>query len=644
MSKDIKKYTGHKEGYGLRFPVDWADWHIHGQLYFKNAIYKKLQEEAGKKVFVKAAWEHFIDASEILWGPESPIHFVWHPWAVEMIQACCDYKYVAFAGSSSCGKSEFMGGPWANLNFLVDYRHTLVLVTSKNLRESKLRIWASVKKHWNGLPEEVTAGLGKLADHPTPAISAIRDGKTADNSGIALILADASQSGTRTSKVQGVKAYKNKMARSRCLLVGDEFTELSFALVDSMYSNLSNNDEFHAIAAANPLSRIQDPFGPFAKPKVGWKNIHVEMDKWETDNGGICLHFDALKNPNYLAKENKWPIQKWEAVEGAIKEAGGASTQKFWRNCRGFWVPDGMEEAGIYSESEILANGGDVTFNDWSPGVPRKMWAGCDTAFTEGGDRCVLMFAEEGRDTDHKSVVNLHSYYELVPDPDIKNVSIERQIAKQIVKLCKEHEVPPYRLGVDSTGAGRAFCTILDEEFDEVELFRCEFGGSATLRAISDLDTTAAKDAYADKSAELWFYGKELLKHGQLYGIRWNSLTFELTARKHTTAKSAGGRTVVKLEKKRDLRKRINKSPDIADAMCICLDTIRERSEFKESGSSISKNPKSNESWMQFVKDKSATYKANRRLIVGESQNPAVQGPQIARRNFTPRPRRLIQY
>lgn len=987
MSSEIKRYSTHKEGFGLRFPVDMDDWMIHGQVYFKHDKYIEKLKAAGKPVMIKEKWEHFIDASNLLWGPDCPIHFVWHPWAVDMIKACCSYQYVSFAGSSSCGKclaigetvamygggvkrvedvvvgdvligddggtrtvlgthkgedemvritpvtgdpfeatldhvltlkrtfapkkswrrvgevkdirvdeylkksqsfqsqhklfssgcdykeqgvefdpyvygvwlgdgrlklphisfptskavvrdrvlgyfeglgyhikksgddeaasyligsgrnkyknpfldfirgsvgdgskiirkeyllnsrevrlqvlaglldadgylhpnetyfeinvtsnlmsedvkwlarslgfrvtakkkmsraikggeefegnrinilgdvytiptimahkrgrksssgrdstatdftverigkgswagfqvdgngrfllgdftvthnSEFMGGPWANLNFLVDYRHTLVLVTSKSLRESKRRVWAAVKKHWDGLPEGLRGVVGKLTDHPTPCISAIRDGATADNAGIVLILADASQGGTKTSKVQGVKAYRNKQAQSRCLLVGDEFTELSFALVDTMYSNLSNNDEFHAIAAANPLSKIQDPFGPFAKPKIGWGKLHVEMESWETENGGICLHFDALKNPNYLAKENLWPIQKWEAVEAAITESGGTNTQKFWRNCRGFWVPDGMEDAGIYSESEILQDGADTVFDDWEEGVPRKMWAGCDTAFADGGDRCVLMFAEEGKKRNEgKSIINLHSYYELVPDPLETRLSVERQIAKKIVKLCRELGVPPGRLGVDSTGPGRAFCTILDEEFDEVALYRCEFAGSATRRPISDLDSTPANEAYVDKSAELAFYGKELLKHCQLYGLRWGSLTTELTSRKHSTVKSTTGRTVIKLEKKRDLRKRIKKSPDIMDAMNITLDTIRERSEFKGSQIIISNNLKSPEAWKKFVKDNSMTYKANRRLIIDGTTNPAVVGPQAMRRNFVPKPRRLLQY
>src|SRR5690606_20281707 len=125
----------------------------------------------------------------------------------------------------------------------VDYLHTLVIVTSKGVEESKLRIWGSVKKYFSALPEELlSGGLMCLLEHPRPRIVTMKDGKKLDNAGIILVPADAAQNGDKTNKLHGVKAAKNKSAKSRMFLCGDEMTELSHALLKTMMNNLANAD------------------------------------------------------------------------------------------------------------------------------------------------------------------------------------------------------------------------------------------------------------------------------------------------------------------------------------------------------------------------------------------------------------------
>jgi hypothetical protein len=611
----------HKEAYGCKFNLEIPDWLIELRLYANNEEYSRKGRVPG----LLPKWKHFVNAAEILFGPTSKEPFIWHPWAIKMIKACCQYQYVGFAGSSSCGKSQFLG-IWLLLNFLADFRHTLCYATSKSLRESKTRIWAAVKSYYEALPEGIDGVICVYLEHPTPQILAIRNGKRQANAGIQLIPADSSQSNTKTNKLQGAKAYGNKQAPGRMFLGGDEFDQLSHALVATMLSNLSNNPTFHAIAAANPDDKF-DPFGHFVKPKYGWASIHVDMEQWETANGGVCLHFDALKNPNYKAKKNLWPIQPWEKVEAAIEEAGGDNTPKFWRFCRAFWPPAGISgSAGIYSDLEITQNGNDNAFtdvhsdgenaNEWDPNYELERWGGVDTAFAEGGDRCILMIGDKGvRKGDGREIINLVKYHEITADTNITDVSIERQIAKKIVQLCDENDVSPDNLGVDATGAGNSFCTILAEERENNDFYKCYFSGAATERPVSDLDETPSNQKYANRSTEMWFYGKELIRHGQLWNIKWIPLQSELTSRRHTTRKNSNGFPVVQNENKKDLRRRTTMSPDIADAMFIMLDTIRERKGIKQRMTVIQNDNRGPQSFLKFVQSRNVTLKANRRLV-----------------------------
>ena len=144
------------------------------------------------------------------------------------------------------------------------------------------------------------------------------------------------------------------------------------------------------------------------------------------------------------------------------------------------------------------------------------------------------------------------------------------------------------------------------------------------------MDDTPAKDKYADKAAELWFAGKEMLRHEQLFGLAWPQLVEELIARRHTTTKGVNGNTVVKLENKKELRKRTGKSPDIADAMAIVLDVIRERGNFKGAITEIENDTRGPENFTKFVKSRSATLKANQRL--------STTRVDATRQDFTPHP------
>jgi hypothetical protein len=534
-----------KVRYGLVWPSVAADWVIELRCFRQQfGTPEQLPKE-----------EHFKNAAKMFFNPKTE-HFIWHPWAEDMIYECCHEKFVGFAGSGSSGKSELMA-IWALLNWLSAPFGTLSLVTSTSIRDAKKRVWGSIQRYWPALKP---VAPGKLIDTPTPSIIAIRGDTRLEQAGVYLIPAEAKKTNEVTGKMRGMKA-------GRVIVVGDELSELGHAFLDTALSNLSNNPEFHMSGAANPVS-YYDPFGRFVEPVNGWGSISVEDYKWRTKLGGVCLHFDAYKNPNYLARENLWPIQKWEKIEEAVERLG-EDNPLFWRDYRGFWPPQAISNA-IYSEAEIIRFKADQK-PVWRGATQRV--AGIDPSFVSGGDRCVLYLGTYGLNADGSEQVSFDKFHYI--DDEASNPEPRTfQIARAIQKIITEEKVPWRNVGVDVTGGGVPFCDALATVCGSNEFLRVHFGGAPSARSLSAYDATKAEDKFVNRVTELWFGAKEFLQNGQLRGIG-PDLAKEMTSRHYETRKS--GTMKVRVEPKSDMKARIGRSPDIADAAFVLLDVVRER-------------------------------------------------------------------
>lgn len=529
--------------YGYVYPPGTADWSIELHAYRTVAKDGTPREEN----FKRAAMLFFSKTSE---------PFVWHPWAEDMLHECCYNQFVGFAGCGSSGKSDFMA-VWSLLNWLAAPYHTLSLLTSTSIRDSKKRVWGAIQRYWPAIKPVAPA---KLADTPTPAIYVMKGDQRIEQAGIYLIPAEAKKTNEVTGKMRGMKA-------PRVFLAADELSELSHALLDTAMSNLANNAVLHICAAANPVS-YYDPFGKFVEPKEGWSSITVNEDRWETKLGGVCLHFDALRNPNYLARENVWPIQKWEKIEEAVERLGEESPM-FWRDYRGFWPPGGISKA-IYSESEIIKFKGDQP-PLWQ-GTKVRI-AGVDPSFVSGGDRCVVYIGSYGLNRDGCDQISFDRFY-YVEDDASSNDPRTFQIAEKISAILRSEGVQSRYLGVDVTGGGVPFCDALSRILGANDFLRVHFGGSPSERSLSVYDSTPASEKYVNRVTELWFGAKEYLQNGQLRGVG-PDLASEMTSRNYETRKSGGMKLCV--EPKADMKLRIGRSPDIADAAFVMLEVVRER-------------------------------------------------------------------
>jgi len=491
--------------------------------------------------------QSFRSIVDHLWGKESRFEFIWHPWADEMLKLACSQRYLGVAGCASSGKSAFFA-LWAIVNFISAPRKTQVIVASTQLSLAKKRIWKDVQAFWNALPERVRPG--RLI--PSLSVIVFQDPETEerlDGFGITLVAADKSHGESAKPKLIGIKA-------ARVLLILDELPDLSVSMIDAA-SNLSKNPHFQMIGLGNPDSYF-DAFGRFVKPKKGWDALSEADTEWETEIGGRCIRFDGEKSPNVLAGENIYPflITQQNLDEDALRY-GGTYSAGYYRMNRGFFRPTGRADS-VYTEQEIIESGSNLRVSSWI-GIPTRVIF-LDPSFTNGGDRCLAREGFIGRVAAlNLPVLELGKVHLLHEDVSKEKESRTQQICRQFAALCQELKIPARHVGIDATAGGGPFGDVLSQYLGNGFL-RLNLAGSASEKPASNADRTPANKRYKFKVTEIWYGAKEMMRTGQLRNID-DELCRELVAR---TYRMEGG--LIQVESKRELKKRIGKSCDLADA------------------------------------------------------------------------------
>lgn len=566
-AKSVKKYgIIHAPLKGPRGKlIQYNNWMIEVRV-LRN--YDKWKNIPGIKLL---PWEeHFCRLSDCFFkDPKGSWPFEWNPNALRILRNFRRHHILAIAGHASSGKTHAMA-LIAVMMFFIDPKNTKVLVTSITASAASGRIWGHVKNCWNHLENCLGAGNlpGKLLESKNKIRFIDEHGKGDETRGIELVVGEKSQAKASASKIQGIKAPK-------LILMGDEFAELEHSLVRTALTNLKRNDEFWLVGGFNPTSYF-GPDGIISHPKDGWHSIDENTIEWPTyleefGYNGFCIRFDGEKSPNILEGYNRWKgLLKIEDLKEA--QVNGVKTAAYYQMIRGYWSPTGEMDC-IYAPGDIFAWQADAKVTDYVD-VP-VMMAGLDPAFTHGGDRAALAISRVGVRHDKISgrtqkVFELVKIYSL--DEDVTNTSISK--TEWVVKLTKEklaeHKVDVRNLAVDATGGGEPFVALLRRDIGVGFLNVC-FSGKASMTPASPGDKRKGFERFKNMVSELWYVGKELIRTGQIKGLVPDVMS-EMVVR---TYKETGG--LVQVEPKADLKVRIKKSCDFADATFLSLHMARLR-------------------------------------------------------------------
>ena len=497
-----------------------------------------LTEDAGGL----GKFQHFRNATKLLWP-----NLVWNEWLVKQIECLCENRWAAWAGCAASGKT-FASALYALVWWLASPAQSSVILTSTTAKMIRKRCWANIQHLYSTCSGRFP---GNMVDSKTTLQATKGDDRNA-------IFAIAVLEGSTTKAVANIQGIHSP----RVLVVVDEATDTPEAAFEAA-SNLSKGcKEFQFLAIGNPVSRL-DQHGRFSAPKNGWGSVSVEMETWETERG-VCLRFDGMKSPNVLAGKTKYEyLITTEQVLQAQKFDGEASP-KFWTYTRGFWSPEGVCRT-VLSESMCIKadTQGRHIFSTRSFPV-----AGLDPAF--GGDRCILRFAEVGDLQDGSYGVQLGDIVTIQIQAN-SNEPVHYQIARQVKGYCIDRGVAPTHLAVDATGEGGGLCDIIAHEWSP-DIRRIEFGGKASDRPVSSEAVRPSHEAYLNRVTELWFSVREWVNYGKLKGLD-AATTIEFCQRLFDDS-----RRKIVIERKADMKGRIGRSPDLADATCLVVELARQLS------------------------------------------------------------------
>lgn len=501
---------------------------------------------------------HFWNIVEYFWGKDSKSNkkFFKHPWAERLIDLMCEYKYLGAHGCGSSGKTD-TSSVWALINWLADPSNTLVLVTSTSLKDSRKRIWGSIIEYFQAI--DGFESYGTLVDSIGMIRTKMSDGTIgSDKSGISLIPGEKKKERESIGKIIGMK-------NQNVILIADELPELSEALISAAQSNLCLNPNFQMIGLGN-FNSIYDPLGVFVTPKNGWGSVTVEDSEWETKEG-YCVRFDGMKSPNVLEGKEIYPrIYSLKNLKDHQKTYG-VNSALFWRMCRSFPCPEGAINS-IYSDADFIK--GETTESVQWLQMPVDV-AAADPAFTHDGDNFAVAFGKFGLAANGLPTLLVTGVKTITDDVTLSAQGDARdlQTAKKLADMAREAGVKVGHLGVDCSGpGGLAFGSILSLFWGNNYL-PIKFGEVASDLRISENDSRRGHEGFIDLSSEMWFLGRDFVRAGQIKGLP-PDVARQLKARYYKSIKS-GDYIKVKIEPKKDMKKRIGESPDIADCVIMMI-------------------------------------------------------------------------
>jgi hypothetical protein len=303
----------------------------------------------------------------------------------------------------------------------------------------------------------------------------------------------------------------------------------------------------------------------------------MDMEKWETETG-ICLFYNGMKSPNFQAPEGEpspFPfLMDREKQADMLKLAyGDANSVDYMRNAIGWWPKSGFAQTILTADVIRNANTNEEPLWD-SEGMVKV--AGFDTAFTAGGDRCVLSVGKLGFVRGTKNKVLYLEKQHIIQISANATAEFEIQLAEKVVEICRAAGVQPHRFGMDVSGdGGRVGQAIIREwlKYDQSghSIVLISSMGKPTDRIAAEVDKRPCSEVYDRIVSEYWYSIYHAFRSRVIFGVDYASdLGRELCLRRYDIKNKK-----ISIETKNDYKARVGSSPDLADSMAYLVELAR---------------------------------------------------------------------
>lgn len=491
---------------------------------------------------------------------------------LRVIDELCKEPDLAIAGAASSGKTFpvacFIHEDWKCAPAL-----TLSFVCTTSLGASEDRIWGAIVGLW----QRAVYKCGEYIAHKYVIVWGKFSDDASDREYNAAIKALAIEKGE-----EGKKAIDTTRGRKqrRVRIVYDELPEMGNYATQATV-NLESNPELRATYIGNP-NRHDDAHGDVCRPDhpLGFKSINTNTPKWKTRTGAaIFMHGEW--SPNFQAPADTpipFPyLTNRITLKRMLKRChGNRNSIEYHRNAIGFW-PDASVTDTVLTAEIIEQFGGNLR-HKWRSVQKRLKVCGFDPAFGRGGDLCAAQFGEIGITLDNRKIIQWHK--EKIYFAPAKGI-FEEEIAKMLVDDCIAEGVTPDCLGLDISGDGGKILRevirywLLKGDRRAANVHAISSMGKPSDRQVSSVDPRKCSDVFDRRVTEYWMMVREGVMTRTICGLplvvgEENELIDELCARTYEIWNKK-----FKIEKKEEMKDRIKKSPDRADAFAYMIEIAR---------------------------------------------------------------------
>jgi hypothetical protein len=364
------------------------------------------------------------------------------------------------------------------------------------------------------------------------------------------------------------------MSRVRALL--DEAEEIPSGVWEGVSNLLASawGPEFVKVFCATNPRDVTSKLAQLAEPPNGWTTIDLDKDKeWISTERWSVLRLDGTDCENVAERKLVYPgFLTWEGYQKFALELGGQSP-KYLTFGRGMYPLSALQNTLIpYSLLESVI--GQYIFDGRTVGC-----GGVDLAF-EGGDRIILFIGKYGKAIGFQPVngkptlwqkpryvIQADQYYEM---PKEKTIALASAIETKCVQL----KVNPEWLTCDRTGVGTGVHDALCEQWSG-SVRGVMWGSDAGNRKILGDDHDYSVEIYDGIDTEMYARVRKYLEFGFIAfhpQVQVAQLFKELSGRRYQPApKGQSGKPRIRLEPKKEFKKRLHWSPDIGDAFVMMV-------------------------------------------------------------------------
>jgi hypothetical protein len=364
------------------------------------------------------------------------------------------------------------------------------------------------------------------------------------------------------------------MSRVRALL--DEAEEIPSGCWEGVANLLASgygNEAVKVFCATNPRD-VTSKLAQLAEPRTGWSQIDLDKDReWESNERWSVLRLDGADSENVQERKLVYPgFLTFDGFQKYALELNGQSP-RYLTFGRGMYPLSALQSTLIpYSLLEAVI--GTFIYSGRTIGI-----GGIDLAF-EGGDRVVLFAGKYGNAIGFQPVngtpviwrkprycIQADQYYEL---PKEKTIAL----AASLEQRCKGLNIHPDWVTCDRTGVGTGTHDALCEQWSPM-VRGVMWGSEAGTRKILADDHDYAVEVYDGVDTELYARARKFFEFGFVAiapVIQTGQLFKELSGRRYQPAsKGPSGKPRIRLEPKKEFKRRLGWSPDIADAFVMML-------------------------------------------------------------------------